>query len=61
MDYSDSLSIDEIAGVLFSAMADRIPGVKDRTRFTTTLERTLADTHPYTEHVSVRALIARAR
>lgn len=61
VDYSDTLNINEIVGGVFSAMSDRIPAVRDRAHVAAELERTLADTHPYTERVSVRALIARVR
>jgi SAM-dependent methyltransferase len=61
VDYSGNLTIDEITGGVFSAMSDQIPSMSDRAHFATTLQRALANTRPYVEHVSVRTLIAHVR
>ncbi|MGN6761296.1 MAG: methyltransferase domain-containing protein [Leifsonia sp.] len=56
--YTDTLTLEQIVGGVFSAMSDRIPERKDRDRFTTDLGEALAGTDPFLEHVDVRTLVA---
>lgn len=56
--YTDTLTIDQIVGGVFSAMSDRIPDRKDRADFVAELGRALAGSDPFLEHVDVRALVA---
>jgi SAM-dependent methyltransferase len=59
--YTDTLTLDQIVGGVFSAMSDRIPERSDRARFATELGQALAGTDPFLEHVDVRTLVALRR
>ncbi|WP_426515599.1 class I SAM-dependent methyltransferase [Diaminobutyricibacter sp. McL0618] len=56
--YTDTLTLDQIVGGVFSAMSDRIPERNDRARFAAELGNALAGTDPFLEQVDVRTLIA---
>lgn len=56
--YTDTLTLDQIVGGVFSAMSERIPESKDRARFAAELGHALAGTDPFLEHVGVRTLVA---
>jgi SAM-dependent methyltransferase len=58
VDYTETLSLEQIVGGVYSALSDRIPERSDRARFSAELSQALAGTEPFLEHVSVRALIA---
>jgi SAM-dependent methyltransferase len=59
--YSDTLTVDEIVGGVFSAMSDRVPAAEDRSRFAAELSEALSGIGPYREDVNVRALIGYVR
>lgn len=61
VDYTGTLTLDQIVGGVFSAMSDRLPAAADRDRFATELRRAMPDAAPYAEHVAVRTLIGRIR
>jgi SAM-dependent methyltransferase len=56
--YTDTLTLDQIVGGVFSAMSQRLPAPNDRNRFSSDLGRALIGAAPYTEYVSVCTLIA---
>lgn len=58
IDYAEVLSVEQIVGGVFSAMAHRLPARAERARFAANLAHALAGTAPYLEPVPVRALIA---
>ncbi len=57
-DYEEILTLEQLVGTVFSAMADRLPAPAERPRFAAELARAVAGTGRYVEHVPVRALIA---
>ena len=59
VDYSDTLTLEQIVGGVFSALSDRIPERRDRARFTAELDDALAGMDPFVEQVNVRTIIAR--
>lgn len=61
VDYSDSLTLDQIVGGVLSAMSGQLPAADDRNRFASELARALADAAPYVEQVPVRVLIGSLR
>ncbi|MDQ2750636.1 MAG: class I SAM-dependent methyltransferase [Actinomycetota bacterium] len=61
VDYTDTLTLDQIVGGVFSALSARIPAAGDRNRFAADVARALADSAPYAEHVPVRVLIGHLR
>jgi SAM-dependent methyltransferase len=61
VDYTATLTLDQIVGGVFSAMSDRLPAAADRDRFATELRHAMPDAAPYIEHVAVRTLIGQIR
>jgi hypothetical protein len=58
VDYTATLSIEQIVGGVFSAMSERIPPPEDRDRFAADLAQQLPGGGPFLEHVPVRILAA---
>lgn len=58
VDYTGTLTLEDIVGGVFSALSERIPKRDERAQFAAELADALSGTGPFLEHVSVRTLVA---